>query len=49
MQSTDCHQNEAEHALAKADNRGKLAIMMILSSLKKQEAETLLNEKRASG
>ncbi|MEL5616377.1 N-acetylmuramic acid 6-phosphate etherase [Serratia marcescens] len=45
MQATECSQEEAERALAEADNRAKLAIMMILSGLARQDAEALLNEK----
>lgn len=44
MQATECSQAEAESALARADNRAKLAIMMLLSGQERQQAEALLNQ-----
>lgn len=44
MQATDCEKAEAEAALAQANNNAKLAILMILAKLGKEEAEKLLAE-----
>ncbi|QIM67847.1 N-acetylmuramic acid 6-phosphate etherase [Mannheimia granulomatis] len=42
MQATECEQEVAESTLKLAENNAKLAIMMILGNLDKQEAERLL-------
>ncbi|QLB19994.1 N-acetylmuramic acid 6-phosphate etherase [Mannheimia granulomatis] len=42
MQATDCQPEQAEFTLQVAENNAKLAIMMILGNLDKQEAESLL-------
>lgn len=42
MQATDCSVEEAEAALNKADNRAKLAILMILTGTGAEHAEDLL-------
>ena len=42
MQATGCNREQAETSLAIAENNAKLAIMMILANLNKQEAEALL-------
>ncbi|WP_032093051.1 N-acetylmuramic acid 6-phosphate etherase [Necropsobacter rosorum] len=42
MQATECSQETAEHALHAADNHAKLAIMMILSGLDRENAAALL-------
>lgn len=42
MQATDCAVEEAESALNKADNRAKLAILMILTGTNAEQAEDLL-------
>ncbi|QLB16005.1 N-acetylmuramic acid 6-phosphate etherase [Mannheimia granulomatis] len=42
MQATDCQPEQAEFTLQAAENNAKLAIMMILGNLDKQEAESLL-------
>lgn len=45
MQATECDKTTAEQALLAADNHAKLAIMMVLSGLEKDEAEKLLVQK----
>lgn len=45
MQATSCERNVAENALKNADNRAKLAILMILTGLPAAQAENLLQEK----
>jgi len=45
MQATSCERNVAEKALKSADNRAKLAILMILTGLPAEQAENLLQEK----
>ena len=45
MQATSCERNVAEQALKSADNRAKLAILMILTGLPAEQAENLLQEK----
>jgi N-acetylmuramic acid 6-phosphate etherase len=45
MQATHCERNVAEKALKSADNRAKLAILMILTGLPADQAEALLTEK----
>lgn len=42
MQATECERSIAENTLKLAENNAKLAIMMILGNLDKQEAESLL-------
>lgn len=42
MQATECTREQAEATLAIAENNAKLAIMMILANLNKQDAEALL-------
>lgn len=42
MQATECEKEVAENTLKLAENNAKLAIMMILGNLDKQEAESLL-------
>lgn len=42
MQATECERYVAENTLKLAENNAKLAIMMILGNLDKQEAESLL-------
>ncbi|AWW34938.1 N-acetylmuramic acid 6-phosphate etherase [Mannheimia varigena] len=42
MQATECERELAENTLKLAENNAKLAIMMILGNLDKQEAESLL-------
>ena len=42
MQATECSKEQAEATLAIAENNAKLAIMMILANLNKQDAEALL-------
>lgn len=44
MQATDCSEQEADAALQAANNRAKLAILMILTGQSSSEAETLLAE-----
>lgn len=44
MEATECSKAVAESTLKQADNHAKLAIMMILSNLDKNEAEKLLAE-----
>ncbi len=45
MQATSCDRTVAENALKRADNRAKLAILMILTGLPAEQAENLLQEK----
>ncbi|AAU38594.1 N-acetylmuramic acid 6-phosphate etherase [[Mannheimia] succiniciproducens] len=42
MQATDCEKEVAERFLKAADNNAKLAIMMVLTNLDKQQASVLL-------
>ena len=44
MQATECEQAFAEKALLEAEQNAKLAIMMILSDLPKEEAQALLEK-----
>lgn len=44
MQATECEQAFAEKALLEAEQNAKLAIMMILSDLPKEEAQVLLEK-----
>lgn len=46
MQATDCDKSTAEKNLILAEQNAKLAIMMILSGLKKNEAQALLEKER---
>ncbi|TDQ57595.1 N-acetylmuramic acid 6-phosphate etherase [Mesocricetibacter intestinalis] len=46
MQATECDQDCAQQALRLADNQAKLAIMMILSGLDKQQAASILAHNR---
>ncbi|OOF86336.1 N-acetylmuramic acid 6-phosphate etherase [Rodentibacter ratti] len=46
MQATDCDKSTAEKNLILAEQNAKLAIMMILSGLEKNEAQALLEKER---
>ena len=44
MQATECDCDTAKHYLSLADNQAKLAIMMILGNLDKDQASALLTQ-----
>ncbi|OOF50186.1 N-acetylmuramic acid 6-phosphate etherase [Rodentibacter trehalosifermentans] len=46
MQATDCNETTAEQTLISAEQNAKLAIMMILSGLPKDEAKKLLEKEK---